>query len=201
MNEKDGIWSAFQQWREGHDEALDLLLLRIQPLVEQRVRPRLGQQLRHRQDTGDVVQEVLEGFFKALRRRKVELVDERHLFHFLWMLVDHKIGDICDRDLSAKRNVDREEQVAEIADIPTVSGKGPITIAEESEAHVIFLYAMQLLTPEERALLEMRYWDHRAFAEIALTLGIREEAAQMRHKRAMVRLTNVISDLMDSRTA
>jgi DNA-directed RNA polymerase specialized sigma24 family protein len=50
---------------------------------------------------------------------------------------------------------------------------------------------VQLLSADDKDLLAMRYWEGFSFAEIGAVLGVQEDAARVRHARALKRFKDL----------
>jgi RNA polymerase sigma-70 factor (ECF subfamily) len=67
------------------------------------------------------------------------------------------------------------------------AGSTPSESLAHEEVKQRVLLAVQALSAGDRELLDMRYWEGFSFAEIAALLSIAEDAARMRHARALKR--------------
>lgn len=67
-------------------------------------------------------------------------------------------------------------------------GTGPESAMVHEEMRQRMQQALQLLKPEDREILWMRYYDGLSFAEAAVALEMTEKAAGIRHLRALRRL-------------
>ncbi|MBK8233191.1 MAG: hypothetical protein IPK72_22060 [Candidatus Eisenbacteria bacterium] len=65
----------------------------------------------------------------------------------------------------------------------------------EQEERGFLLLAMQLIDPDLRKIIVLRDFEDRSYAEVAGFLGIGEEAARSRHRRALEELRDQISRL------
>ncbi|MBL8755170.1 MAG: hypothetical protein JNK15_17835, partial [Planctomycetes bacterium] len=59
--------------------------------------------------------------------------------------------------------------------------------------------ALELLEPEDREIVRLRDYDQLSFGAIAAQLGLTEDAARMRHKRAMPKLARTLESLRTGR--
>jgi RNA polymerase sigma-70 factor (ECF subfamily) len=66
-------------------------------------------------------------------------------------------------------------------------GPSPSDGAAREEVRARVLRAVQALSADDRELLDLRYWEGLPFADVGAVLGIREEAARVRHARALKR--------------
>jgi RNA polymerase sigma-70 factor (ECF subfamily) len=67
----------------------------------------------------------------------------------------------------------------------------PSDAAAHQEQQRRVLQVVQMLSADDKDLLAMRYWEGFSFAEVAAVLGISEEAARMRHARALKRFKDL----------
>jgi RNA polymerase sigma-70 factor (ECF subfamily) len=66
-------------------------------------------------------------------------------------------------------------------------GTSPSDAAAQEEQQRRVVQVVQMLSADDKDLLAMRYWEGFSFAEVAAVLGVSEEAARMRHARALKR--------------
>ena len=59
------------------------------------------------------------------------------------------------------------------------------------------LDALAALTPQDRAVLVLRYWEDRSVADTAHDLGLTETTVRSRSRRALQRLRPLVSDLTE----
>lgn len=69
--------------------------------------------------------------------------------------------------------------------------ESPSQVVVQDETRQLVWEVVQMLGPEDRELLAMRYWEGFSFAEIGGILAIREEAARVRHARALKRFRDL----------
>ena len=164
---------------------------------------RLDQKIQRRIDVSDVVQDVL---VEANRRLQRYLSDPIMPFH-LWLrqIAKDRIIDAHRRHrVSAKRSVDREQQLA------------PPRGYDQSSVHLASLLGDDQLTPaaaavqqelaqrveetiaqlEERdcEIIVMRHYEHLSNQEIGEVLNLTEPAASMRYLRAIRRLKKLMTE-------
>jgi RNA polymerase sigma-70 factor (ECF subfamily) len=73
--------------------------------------------------------------------------------------------------------------------------KTPSQMAQANEEEAWIRLGMELIDPEDRGILVLRQWDNLSFPEIGERLGISEDAAWMRHSRALRRLGKTVGSL------
>lgn len=161
---------------------------------------RLDRRLAPLVDPSDVVQEAL-----ADASRKLEgFLRDRPLPFYPWLrrLAWERIIQFHRRHLGAqKRNVTREERLdlplpdesaMLLADRLLASGTSPSQRLVRDEQGRRIRELLDRLNPTDREVLVMCYLEELSFAEIAAVLAITENAAKVRHFRAMERLRKVI---------
>lgn len=90
------------------------------------------------------------------------------------------------------RKTDRERAVSlDRADLGTMIAETGETDSQENQ--VLLMKAMSTLAPEEMQLLELRFFEKRAFAEVGEILGITENNAKVRTYRILDRLKQVLT--------
>jgi RNA polymerase sigma-70 factor (ECF subfamily) len=70
-------------------------------------------------------------------------------------------------------------------------GSSPSEAAAHEEQQRRVLRVVQMLSAADKDLLAMRYWEGFSFAEIAAVLAVREDAARVRHARALKRFKDL----------
>lgn len=83
-------------------------------------------------------------------------------------------------------------------DLPEIQDESEEEIAEISYDR--FLLVLELIHPEEKALVLMKYQDNISLREIGKSLRISEDAAKMRLKRARTRIIYLYKSLPDGKT-
>lgn len=129
--------------------------------------------VRNREDAKDIVQEIYNSFWKSLP--KFEFISEEHFYGFLWKVVRRRIFWFRKKD---KKTLPLED----IYDVPDE--------LENPEDYRKLLQAVSLLKPKQRLVIELRYFSHLQFNEIAKMIGIKEVNAKVLHHRAIKILKN-----------
>ena len=189
----DGGSSEFENLiarvRQGDDETATKLVEELGPVVERHLRAKLRLQdarLRQTIDAADLCQSVMLNFFFRLSVGDYELSSPEQLRNLVFGIARHKLLDSIDKFTSQKRDVRREafqkddHAAAEIGD----SSPGPMTYLANRE---LIQRANQLLTPEERRIVDLRR-DGVTWDQIAEELGGTPEANRKRYSRAIDRV-------------
>lgn len=178
--------------RDGDREAWDLLYVRYRDELFQRVRARLGSELRSVEGTMDVFQSVWGEAIGSLRH--FEYQGEGSFLAWLATLLRNKLATRVERLRAVKRGGSPPAQLgtelSEAAFAPGVAKPGPGTRAEDDEERELLLQAVERLPAEQQALVRGVLFDGRTNQEIGDQLGISADAARMRIARAMARLTS-----------
>lgn len=158
---------------------------------------RLDRGLGRRVDASDVVQEVM---LKASGRLAGYLKDPSMPFH-LWLRQiarDRMIDEHRRHRVAARRSLDRERSLAapEFADRSGFDlaaglrdpGLTPAAASLRRELERRFRATLDELDEDDREILLLRHFEGLSNGEAALSLGLTEPAAGMRHLRALRRL-------------
>jgi RNA polymerase sigma-70 factor (ECF subfamily) len=85
-------------------------------------------------------------------------------------------------------------QARPLADRFADSGTSPSERCRREEDLRDVREALDALGPADREVLVLRHLEGRSFAEVAAALGITENAAKVRHFRALGRMRNLMDD-------
>jgi RNA polymerase sigma-70 factor (ECF subfamily) len=186
-----------QRWHGGDREALDELIERDLPWIQQHVRRRLGPMLRARGETVDYVQdamiEVLEygpKFVSASQSRFRAMIAR---------IVENTLRDQHDWFKAKRRAMSREQPLPSDSVLHIDGRHGEITrpsqnaVKAERESYVRL--ALELLEPDDRKVIMLRQWEEKSFPEIAEELHISTDSARMRFNRALPRLGRKVAEL------
>jgi RNA polymerase sigma-70 factor (ECF subfamily) len=193
----DSTGTLLRRWHGGDEEALHALLEHNLPFVQQLVRRKLGDRLRWKTETGDVVQEAVLEF---LRNGPRFVVSDEHHFRSLLVRVVQNVITGQHRWFTARRREMNLEQplpsdsVLEL-DPAVRSVTRPSEAAARSENQALLRLALELLEPEERDLILLRDWDGLSFPEIGERLGVQPNAVRMRYARALPILADQVERL------
>lgn len=196
MSEPADTTELLRAWHDGDREALDALLVRDLSWVQDYVRRELGDGLRRRAESGDVVQEAM---CDALRYGPKFVVSDRAKFRaLLARIVRNNLADLHKRNRCARRDVAREETLhSGVLDLDSsrLLGTAPDAKLEQQENRSWVRLALELLGPEDREVLLLREWDGLAFTEIAERMGVTDSQVRARFHRALPRLAKQVRAL------
>jgi len=185
------------RWHEGDRESLNILLEKHLPWIREQVHYKLGDKLRKRMETGDVVQEAVLQFLKFAP--KIQTRSETCLRSLLLKIAEHVLYDKSDWFSAKRRNIAMEQPLPSdtvlFLDFKADTKGTPSRLAMENEREAWIRLGVELLNFEDRRVVVLRDWDYLSFPEIAKQLGITSDAARMRYKRAVERLAETVGDL------
>jgi RNA polymerase sigma-70 factor (ECF subfamily) len=166
--------------------------------IRERARHELGEGLRNRVDSMDMAQEAA---IRYLKYGPKFLVSEPEKFRALMVpIVRNAIRDENDRWRADKRDYQKDRAVRQDSGIsldpPQRLQERPSQIAIRNEQRELLAMALSLLPEEDRRIVELRDLQEMSFPEIGEALGITEDAARMRHKRALPRLERTMERLL-----
>ena len=192
-----------QRLRAGDRTALDALLARDLHWIRGDVRRRLGPALRTRLESADIVQEAMVEF---LRYGAPFLVSDQEQFRRLAArVVENVIGHQYDRFTAQRRELQRERPLPseDVLDLDARrAGHGtPSQDAQRREREACVRLGLELLEAQDREAILLREWDALPLAEMGTRLGISEDAARMRYKRAVLRLARKVRQLREGKLA
>ncbi len=184
----------------GGGPALQLLLERHRNRLRRMVAVRLDSRLAALVDPSDIVQEALIDASQKLK----DFLRDRPLPFYPWLrrLAWERIIQLHRRHLrTQKRAVAREQRLdlplpddsaMQLADRLVASGTTPSQRLLRDEQGRRLREVLDRLRPIDREVLVMCYLEELDFGEIAAILGISENAAKVRHFRALERVRKVL---------
>jgi len=184
----------------GGGPALDDLLERHRKRLRRMVSVRLDRRLAPLVDPSDVVQEALADASRKLN----DFLRDRPLPFYPWLrrLAWERIIQFHRRHIRAqKRAVTREERldlplpdesVMQLADRLAASGTTPSQRVLRDELGRRLREVLGRLRPNDREVLVMCYLEELTFSEIGAALLISENAAKVRHFRALERVRKLL---------
>lgn len=172
--------------RAGNAAARSELLDRYGPRVLRVVRRRMGQGLRRRAESGDVAQDVMVEVIRSLPdftpRR------ERTFFRWVCRIVENRLRN------HARNGLRHGMERAPTAAIGALQAP-PNNTAESNEEYALLASAMAAISPDHRAVLQLRHDTAVSWREIGARLDRTEKAAQMLYTRAKTELVTALHRL------
>lgn len=134
--------------------------------------------VRNKEDAQDVVQEVYGSLWKSLPR--FVYISDEHFYGFFWKVVRRRIFWFR---LRTRSHVSLDTSLYDVPDEP-----------EHHEDYRRLFREIARLQPKQRLVVELRYFSHLQFRDIAEMLGIQETHAKVLHHRAMKILKNHVQE-------
>jgi RNA polymerase sigma-70 factor (ECF subfamily) len=191
------------RWNSGERAALDALLERVMPMLAAHARGRLGDALRQKEETGDVLHEAISDFLVNGPRFTVETPGQ--LIALLQKIVEHAIADRAKWFSRKRRDLHKERPLPSGTSVSIgafgAGGPTPSGVAQQHEREAGVRLALELLPPLDQRLIVMRVYEDRPFAEIGKELGLTENNARMRLSRALKRLSKSVKALAEGTLA
>jgi hypothetical protein len=159
-----------QRWRNGDQQAAEVLVRRYTERLLALVRSRLSTKLSGRVDPEDVLQSAFRSFFRIAAETSRIARPGDDLWHLLAAITLRKVYRQAERHIAAeRRSVDREASISAIEGMPAEAlTHGP---SPEEEAIVLdeLHHAMRLLTPLHRQMVELTLQGHDSVQVATLT--------------------------------
>lgn len=185
---------CLKQWNQGDRKALEDLLVRHLSWVRARVRKRLGPFLRKKGDSCDYVQDAVVQFLQYGPR--ITVSDEGQFRALLCRIVENTLCNRYEWFTARRREIARERPLPTDTvlslDLPQATVNSPSQSAARHEQEAWVRLGIELVSPEDREVLVLREWDGLSFKEIGKHLGIPSGTAQVRHFRALARLSDTV---------
>ena len=184
--------------RERDEEALSALIGLYEQRLLQTVRAELGNHLRQRLESQDVMQQV---YLEALRSID-QFVDRGHDCFFAW-LRKIALNRICDADRKALRTLKRagELRAGDLAgdtsldplfDALAGSMSTPSRVVGRAEQTRLLRAALAELSEDQRQVIELRYLQQLNVAETAAKMDRSERAVRSVCARALIHLRELL---------
>lgn len=198
MDEADSrTMELLQRWHSGDRDALDELIERDLPWIQQHVRRRLGPLLRARGETVDYVQDAMIEILQYGPR--FVSASQSRFRAMIARIVENSLRDQHDWYKAKRRAMSRERPIPSDSVLDIDGRLGAITRpsqnAEKSERESYVRLALELLDPDDRKVILLRQWEEKSFPEIAEELHITTDSARMRFNRALPRLGRKVAEL------
>ncbi len=156
------------------------------------VRRRLGRLLRKRLSSDDVLQEAFLEAAEAFERRKVPPgADGDGFFPWLKKVIENRIRKLARFHVKAERRTLTREvplQAEEAPDHAAAAGATPSGLLMALERADLVEKALSCLSPKQRELIRLVYFDRLSLGEAAERLGKTPGSTAVLHCRALRRL-------------
>jgi RNA polymerase sigma-70 factor (ECF subfamily) len=186
--------------RQRDEAALtELLQAHAERLLES-VRTELGDRLRRRLESQDIMQQV---YLDALNSID-QFVDRGHDSFFAW-LRRIALNRICDVDRKAFQTVKRggelrvadlgrDASLAPLLEALAASGTSPSMAADRTDRQRLLRGALEQLSEDQREVIQLRYLRQLSVAETAAKMDRSERAVRSLCVRALIRLRELLGD-------
>ncbi|MBK8978821.1 MAG: sigma-70 family RNA polymerase sigma factor [Planctomycetes bacterium] len=182
----------------GDRHACDRLFGRAADRLQLYVRLRLGERLRARVDSLDVLQETF-----LCAHRDVRCFDavgpgepERRFAQWLCRIADRRILDLASRHGAARRDVGREQRdVTRVLRDLQRSGHGPATSLVRQEERARLADAIEALDASDREIVVLRHFEGESIDAIAQRIGRSATAVRRVLGRVTVELGRKLAEI------
>ena len=176
---KNGNKTAFAQLVERHQKKIYHLTRRI---------------VINHQDADEVVQETFIKVFKYIDR-----YSEKYRFNtWLYRIAINTALTLIKKRKHQGRSLD---ELYENENFEPISGNSTQQLAKDNEIYDIVKEALEMLSPQLRAVFILRTWDELSYKEIAQTLNISEGTVMSRLNRARNKLKNIVKKMENPKKA
>jgi RNA polymerase sigma-70 factor (ECF subfamily) len=175
------------QARSGDRDAYDRLFALTVDRVLLFIRMKLGEALRAKVDSMDVLQEAYLEAHRDLAQLDVQ--DDGAFVRWLCRIAENRIRGLADHFGAQKRQPPQgEASVTRAMELARHPGTGPLTAVARSESREQLEKAMERLEAEERDVLLLRHFEDRPLEQIAEIMGRSPTAVRRLLGRASLRL-------------
>lgn len=183
--------SGFQETLELLNEAkagdrgsLQELLERYRPVLLSRIRLMMGEAARRQADSGDFLQALFVQILQGL-----ETFEPRDEVSFRRWAVQ-----IARNGIRQEVRKKREQSIESFARsrLGDADTSTPSRNAEQQEEVQRLVEALDVLSDDQRRVIELRHFDRESFAEIGRIMNRSANAVQLLHARAAIRLGEIV---------
>ena len=183
----------------GDDTALDDLLRRYRPRIQQIVALRMGKELQRYVEDEDVVQEVLVDLFRS--QEKIPCDSQGAFRNWLATLVENRIRDRVRYEHRAKRGggqvhraADQTGSILIDALLPQMK-ETPSQLAGANELEMRLLDTLHTMSTKYRKVIELRQLCGMSYEEVAQEMDLgKADNARALFNRAMIKLMTSFDD-------
>ncbi len=184
MASEGGVADLIRRAHAGEREAYDQLFALAADRVLLFIRMRLGEGLRARVDSMDVLQEAYLEAHRALP--EFEPRDDGAFARWLCKIAENRIRGLADHFGAKKRQ--GKVEVTAVLERAKATGTGPMTAVARRENRELLAAAMERLEGKEREALMLRYFQDRTVEDVASLMGRSPTAVRRLLGRAAIRL-------------
>ena len=189
--------SLLEQSWAGSDRAAERLLEEHMPWLHERARYELGDQLRRRVDSLDIMNEAAIRFVKYGPRHQVTKPEQFRAL--MYRIIKNTIVDQWryhhaeHRDMDKEKALPAESQVG--ADPPRRLGESPSQEVARKERDEDLLLALDLLDANDSEVIRLHQLEGLTFPQIGEKLKLAPDTARRRYDRALPRLEETMRRL------
>jgi RNA polymerase sigma factor (sigma-70 family) len=136
-------------------------------------------QLQHREEALDILQETFVDIWRGLPNFRYRSDEE--FWGFVFTIARRKV-------FASKKQADKKHVVATSNNDLDLFSENDTNANPYPEDHRLLLGALGKLGEVSREIIKLRYWSELSFKEIALAMRTSENAAKVRHHRAIKEL-------------
>jgi RNA polymerase sigma-70 factor (ECF subfamily) len=178
--------------RDGAPDAIDALYQKVAGRLLALIRLRMGQALRARLESRDILQATLLKSFEHLPQ--FEQSDSASFMAWLAKIAENEIRDQADRQARQRRDARLEVRLETGDDVVATRVRSALSRLILDEEAGRLEQALEALTEDHRDVIILRTFEELSFREIGLRLGKSEDACRMLFARAMTALTLRMSE-------
>ncbi|HEX5050541.1 MAG TPA: sigma-70 family RNA polymerase sigma factor [Planctomycetota bacterium] len=181
-----------RRWFEQHDQtALDQLLARNLDYLRRYAHGRLADNVRRKEDTGDVIQDAVIEFLRY--SPPFVVATEAQLRGLLCKIVDGVLSGHHRWFARMRRQVAKEKPLPDGTSVvfqPFVArDPSPSAAVRGGEREAAVRLAIATLDPIDQKIVWMRIYEDRAFAAIGDEVGMKEDSVRVRCNRAIAKIS------------
>lgn len=195
--EGDLTTQRLRQWHEGDREALDSLLRQFMPELHRYASSKLGEKLRWKEETADVIQDAIINFMTYGPPFLLE--NRRQFLALLKKIVDNVLLGQHQWFQRMRRKLDLEQPLPEGTKInmcPLASMEPtPSRVVSQKEQEGMLRLALETLDAVTQRIVSMRMYEEASFPVIGTALGMTEDAVRKRFNRALPLLSKKVQML------
>jgi RNA polymerase sigma-70 factor, ECF subfamily len=199
----DNVHDLIRKAQQRDSAAMSELLTRHAQRLLDSVRAELGDRLRMRLESQDVMQQVYLDALNNIDR----FIDQGHDSFFRW-LKRIALNRICDTDRKAFKTAKRagelrvgdvrpaDDSMLNLLDHLPVSMSGPVTLADRQDRIRLLQEAIGQLSEDHRRVLELRYLKQLSVEETAANMERSERAIRSLSVRALIQLREFLGNAL-----
>ena len=205
MDAQNRLHDLTLQLQAGNRDALGPAFEMFRPRLQAAIRLRLNNRIRQREDESDILQEAYFAAANDLPR----YANEPKVPVYVWLrgLVQQRLVDAHRKHMSCqKRTANRELSIHDanfpVADSYSVSHQiaanltSPSIVASKAEMRVILQKVLEQLDPIDQEIISLRHVEGLKSSEVAKLLDINLSTASTRYLRALKKLKESLSGVI-----